>query len=114
MGKYFGTDGFRGEANTVLTAEHAFKIGRYLGWYYNQNSKGRIVIGKDTRRSSYMYEYALVAGITASGSVAFLSVDHPRKRYPLRVGTVSGIHDSSEVHHRFGGPPDPPFRSNCR
>ena len=72
MGKYFGTDGFRGEANTVLTAEHAFKIGRYLGWYYNQNSKGRIVIGKDTRRSSYMYEYALVAGITASGSDAFL------------------------------------------
>ncbi|SER46853.1 phosphoglucosamine mutase [Lachnobacterium bovis] len=72
MGKYFGTDGFRGEANTVLTAEHAFKIGRYLGWYYNQNSKGRIVIGKDTRRSSYMFEYALVAGITASGSDAFL------------------------------------------
>lgn len=72
MSKYFGTDGFRGEANTVLTAEHAFKIGRYLGWYYNQHSKGRIVIGKDTRRSSYMYEYALVAGITASGSDAFM------------------------------------------
>ena len=56
MGKYFGTDGFRGEANKVLTADHAYKIGRYLGWYYNQNHKGRIVIGKDTRRSSYMFE----------------------------------------------------------
>lgn len=72
MGKYFGTDGFRGEANKVLTADHAYKIGRYLGWYYNQNHKGRIVIGKDTRRSSYMFEYALVAGITASGADAFL------------------------------------------
>ena len=72
MGKYFGTDGFRGEANKVLTADHAYKIGRYLGWYYNQNHKGRIIIGKDTRRSSYMFEYALVAGITASGADAFL------------------------------------------
>ena len=72
MGKYFGTDGFRGEANKGLTADHAYKIGRYLGWYYNQNHKGRIVIGKDTRRSSYMFEYALVAGITASGADAFL------------------------------------------
>lgn len=72
MGKYFGTDGFRGEANMQLTADHAFKIGRYLGWYYNQNHKGRIVIGKDTRRSSYMFEYALVAGITASGSDVYL------------------------------------------
>ena len=72
MAKYFGTDGFRGEADNVLTADHAYKIGRYLGWYYNQDHKGRIVIGKDTRRSSYMFEYALVAGITASGSDAFL------------------------------------------
>ena len=72
MGKYFGTDGFRGEANQVLTADHAYKIGRYLGWFYNQNHKGRIVIGKDTRRSSYMFEYALVAGITASGADAYL------------------------------------------
>ena len=55
MGKYFGTDGFRGEANKVLTADHAYKIGRYLGWYYNQNHRGRIIIGKDTRRSSYMF-----------------------------------------------------------
>lgn len=72
MSKYFGTDGFRGEANKQLTVDHAFKIGRYLGWYYNQNHKGRIVIGKDTRRSSYMFEYALVAGITASGSDVYL------------------------------------------
>lgn len=72
MGKYFGTDGFRGQANKVLTADHAYKIGRYLGWYYNQNHKGRIIIGKDTRRSSYMFEYALVAGITASGSDVYL------------------------------------------
>ena len=72
MSKYFGTDGFRGEANKILTADHAYKIGRYLGWYYNQDHKGRIVIGKDTRRSSYMFEYALVAGITASGSNAYL------------------------------------------
>lgn len=70
--KYFGTDGFRGEANEVLTADHAYKIGRFLGHYYNQKHKGRIVIGKDTRRSSYMFEYALVAGIIASGSDAFL------------------------------------------
>ena len=53
MGKYFGTDGFRGEANVVLTVEHAFKVGRYLGWYFGQDHKARIVIGKDTRRSSY-------------------------------------------------------------
>ena len=72
MGKYFGTDGFRGQANKVLTSDHAYKIGRYLGWYYNQNHKGRIIIGKDTRRSSYMFEYALVAGITASGSDVYL------------------------------------------
>lgn len=70
--KYFGTDGFRGEANKVLTADHAYKIGRYLGWYYSREHRGRIVIGKDTRRSSYMFEYALVAGITASGADAFL------------------------------------------
>ena len=72
MSKYFGTDGFRGEANKVLKADDAYKIGRYLGWYYSREHRGRIVIGKDTRRSSYMFEYALVAGITASGSDAFL------------------------------------------
>lgn len=72
MGKYFGTDGFRGEANEVLTVEHAFKVGRFLGWYYGQGHKARVVIGKDTRRSSYMFEYALVAGLTASGANAYL------------------------------------------
>ena len=73
MGKYFGTDGFRGEANIDLTADHAFKVGRFLGWHYKQKNKdAKIVIGKDTRRSSYMFEYALAAGITASGADAYL------------------------------------------
>lgn len=78
MGKYFGTDGFRGEANENLTAEHAFKVGRFLGWYFSrqkQSGKGeraRIAIGKDTRRSSYMFEYALVGGLVASGADAYL------------------------------------------
>ncbi len=74
MGKYFGTDGFRGEANVDLTVERAYKVGRYLGWYYgvNKNHKARILIGKDTRRSSYMFEYALVSGLTASGADAYL------------------------------------------
>ena len=79
MGKYFGTDGFRGEAGIDLTADHAYKVGRFLGWYYNalrerngNNEPARIVIGKDTRRSSYMFEYSLVAGLTASGADAYL------------------------------------------
>ncbi len=73
MSKYFGTDGFRGEANKTLTVDHAFKVGRFLGWYYLQNNSScKIVIGKDTRRSSYMFEYALAAGITASGADAYL------------------------------------------
>lgn len=72
MGKYFGTDGFRGEANVKLTVEHAFRVGRYLGWYYGRDHKAKIVIGKDTRRSSYMFEYSLAAGITASGADAYL------------------------------------------
>ena len=79
MGKYFGTDGFRGEAGIDLTADHAYKVGRFLGWYYNMLRKrngnsepARIVIGKDTRRSSYMFEYSLVAGLTASGADAYL------------------------------------------
>ncbi|WP_070040844.1 phosphoglucosamine mutase [Robinsoniella peoriensis] len=72
MGKYFGTDGFRGEANIDLTVEHAFKVGRFLGWYYGRDHKAKIVIGKDTRRSSYMFEYSLVAGLTASGADAYL------------------------------------------
>jgi len=72
MSKYFGTDGFRGEANVDLNIEHAMKIGRFLGWYYSQNHKGRIVLGKDTRLSSYMFESALCAGITASGADVYL------------------------------------------
>ena len=72
MGKYFGTDGLRGEANVVLTVEHAFKVGRFLGWYYGQEHKARVVIGKDTRRSSYMFEDALSAGLTASGADVYL------------------------------------------
>ena len=74
MGKYFGTDGFRGEANKDLNFEHAVKIGRFLGWYYgaNQGKKAKIVIGKDTRRSSYMFEYALCTGLMASGADAYI------------------------------------------
>ncbi len=72
MGKYFGTDGFRGEANVNLTVEHAFKVGRFLGWYFGQEHKARVVIGKDTRRSSYMFEDALSAGLTASGADVYL------------------------------------------
>ena len=79
MGRYFGTDGFRGEANVNLTADHAYKVGRFLGWYYGElkrqassNEPARIVIGKDTRRSSYMFEYSLVGGLVASGADAYL------------------------------------------
>lgn len=72
MSKYFGTDGFRGEANVDLNVQHAMKIGRFLGWYYSKDHRGRIVLGKDTRRSSYMYECALCAGITASGADVYL------------------------------------------
>lgn len=79
MGKYFGTDGFRGEANETLTADHAYKVGRFLGWYYGElkrqkgdHTPARIVIGKDTRRSSYMFEYTLVGGLVASGADAYL------------------------------------------
>lgn len=72
MGKYFGTDGFRGEANVGLNVKHAFYIGRYIGWYYGREHKARVVIGKDTRRSSYMFESALCAGLTASGADAYI------------------------------------------
>ena len=79
MGKYFGTDGFRGEANINLTADHAYKVGRFLGWYFGElkRKKGdteppRVLIGKDTRRSSYMFEYSLVAGLTSSGADAYM------------------------------------------
>ena len=72
MGKYFGTDGFRGEVNRVLTSEHAFSIGRFLGAHFGKTHRARVVIGKDTRRSSYTLEYALVAGLTASGADAYI------------------------------------------
>ncbi len=78
MGRYFGTDGFRGEANVTLNVQHAFKVGRFLGWYYQREKKKedgervKIVIGKDTRRSSYMFEYSIAAGLTASGADAYL------------------------------------------
>ena len=70
--KYFGTDGFRGEANVNLNVVHAYKVGRCLGWYYGQEHKAKIVIGKDTRRSSYMFEDALSSGLTASGADVYL------------------------------------------
>ena len=80
--KYFGTDGFRGEANLTLTSMQAYKVGRFLGWYYSEkkrragdNTPARIVIGKDTRRSSYMFEYSLVGGLTASASIL------PKRRF---------------------------------
>ena len=79
MARYFGTDGFRGEANIELTADHAYRVGRFLGWYYGElrrqagdGEAPRVVIGKDTRRSSYMFEYALVGGLVASGADAYL------------------------------------------
>mgnify|MGYP000149272054 CR=1 FL=1 len=86
-GKYFGTDGFRGEAGTTLTADHAYKVGRFLGWYYNMlrerngnNEPARIVIGKDTRRSSYMFEYSLVAAWWfRRGRVSFARHHHPQR-----------------------------------
>ncbi len=74
MGKYFGTDGFRGEANVTLTSDHAYRIGKFIGWYYGarRGRKARVVIGKDTRRSSYMFEYAIVAGLTSTGADAYM------------------------------------------
>lgn len=94
MGRYFGTDGFRGEANVTLTADHAYKVGRFLGWYYGELKKQagdfsapRIVIGKDTRRSSYMFEYTLIAGLTASGADAYMMhvTTTPSVAYMTRV-----------------------------
>ena len=97
MSKYFGTDGFRGEAGITLTADHAYKVGRFLGWYYNtlcerngDTDSARIVIGKDTRRSSYMFEYSLVAGLTASGADAYLLhvTTTPSVAYIARVDEI--------------------------
>ena len=106
MGKYFGTDGFRGEANVDLTVEHAYQVGRFLGWYYGQEDREkrcRVVIGKDTRRSSYMFEYSLVAGLTASGAdVSLLHVTTtPSVSYVVRTeGFDCGIMISAS-HNPF-------------
>lgn len=103
MGRYFGTDGFRGEANVVLTVEHAFKVGRFLGWYYGRDKKAKIVIGKDTRRSSYMFEYSLAAGLTASGAdVSLMHVTTtPSVAYSVRTeGFDCGIMISAS-HNPF-------------
>ena len=88
MGKYFGTDGFRGEANVNLTAMHAFKIGRFIGWYYGRYHKCSVVIGKDTRRSSYMFEDALSAGLTSTGADVYLLhvTTTPSVSYVVRTG----------------------------
>lgn len=103
MGRYFGTDGFRGEANVTLNVEHAYKVGRYLGWYFCKEHKAKIVIGKDTRRSSYMFEYSLVAGLTASGAdVSLLHVTTtPSVAYVVRTeGFDCGIMISAS-HNPF-------------
>lgn len=106
MGKYFGTDGFRGEANVDLTVEHAYKVGRFLGWYYSkQNPTGRcqLVIGKDTRRSSYMFEYSLVAGLTASGADVYLLhvTTTPSVSYVVRTEGFDGGIMISASHNPF-------------
>lgn len=104
MSKYFGTDGFRGEANKDLTVEHAFKIGRFLGYYYGREHKCRIVIGKDTRLSSYMFECALSAGLTASGADAYLLhvTTTPSVSYITRVDDFDcGIMISASHNHYF-------------
>ncbi len=105
MGKYFGTDGFRGEANVELTADHAFKIGRFLGWYYKEETgrAARFVIGKDTRRSGYMLEYALCAGLTSSGADAYLLhvTTTPSVAYVVRTEDFDGGMMISASHNPF-------------
>jgi phosphoglucosamine mutase len=107
MGKYFGTDGFRGEANIDLTVEHAYKVGRYLGYYFGKNhpdGKASIVIGKDTRRSSYMFEYSLVAGLTASGADVYLMhvTPTPSVSYIVRLDEFDcGIMISASHNQRW-------------
>ncbi len=106
MAKYFGTDGFRGEANVTLNVEHAFKIGRFLGWYYGQkraSGPAKVVIGKDTRRSSYMFEYALAAGLTASGADAYLLhvTTTPSVSYVVRTEDFDGGIMISASHNPY-------------
>ena len=107
MGKYFGTDGFRGKAGEGLTAHHAYEIGRFLGWYYSREDRARVVVGKDTRRSSYMLEYALSAGLTASGADAYLLhvTTTPSVSYVVRTEgfdcgvMISASHSDSPTFH---------------
>ncbi|WP_315307344.1 phosphoglucosamine mutase [Pseudoramibacter alactolyticus] len=110
MGRYFGTDGFRGEANKELTAEHAYQIGRFLGWYYGELRKreGKIgapsvVIGKDTRRSSYMFEDMLSGGLVASGADAYLLhvTTTPSVAYVARVDDFDGGIMISASHNPY-------------
>ena len=105
MGKYFGTDGFRGEANVNLTSEHAYRIGKFIGWYYGsrQGRKARIVIGKDTRRSSYMFEYAIVAGLTSTGADAYMLhvTTTPSVAYVTRVDSFDCGVMISASHNPF-------------
>ena len=105
MGKYFGTDGFRGEANVNLTSEHAYKIGKFIGWYYGarKGAKARVVIGKDTRRSSYMFEYSIVAGLTATGADAYMLhvTTTPSVAYVTRVDNFDCGVMISASHNAF-------------
>ena len=105
MGKYFGTDGFRGEANVNLTSEHAYKIGKFIGWYYGarKGRKARIVIGKDTRRSSYMFEYSIVAGLTSTGADAYMLhvTTTPSVAYVTRVDNFDCGVMISASHNAF-------------
>ena len=105
MGKYFGTDGFRGEANVGLTSEHAYRIGKFIGWYYGARlgRKARIVIGKDTRRSSYMFEYSIVAGLTSTGADAYMLhvTTTPSVAYVTRVDSFDCGVMISASHNPF-------------
>lgn len=105
MGKYFGTDGFRGEANVSLTSEHAYRIGKFIGWYYGARlgRKARIVIGKDTRRSSYMFEYSIVAGLTSTGADAYMLhvTTTPSVAYVTRVDSFDCGVMISASHNAF-------------
>ena len=104
MSKYFGTDGFRGVANETLTVDHAYKIGRFIGWYYGREHRCQVVIGKDTRRSSYMFEYALTAGLTASGADAFLMhvTTTPSVSYVVKTDDFDCGVMISASHNPFG------------
>ena len=104
MGKYFGTDGFRGRAGQGLTADHAYRIGRFLGWYYGRGRRAQIVVGKDTRRSSYMLEYAVSAGLAASGADVYLLhvTTTPSVSYAVRAdGFDCGVMISAS-HNPYG------------